>query len=144
MRKILAAAVAALTFGWAVLSASAPAQAQSHGGFRGGGGGFHGGGFRGGGGGFRGGGFRGGGFRGGRGWGGDGALFAGVTGLALGAALASPYYYGYGSGYGYDPYYYGPPAPYYYGPGYGFCYGRARVWDPEIGRYVFERARVPC
>ena len=136
MRKFLTAAVAALTFGGAVLSASTPAQAQ-HGGFRGGGG-FHGGGFRGGG-------FRGG-FRGGRGWGGDGALFAGVTGLALGAALASPYYYGpgYGYGYGYDPYYYGPPPPYYYGRGYGFCYSRARVWDPEIGRYVFERARVPC
>ena len=127
MRKTMAAAIAALTFGGAVLSASAPATAAPHGGFRGGG--FHGGGFRGG--------FRGGGFRGG------GALFAGIAGLAIGSALASPYSYGPGY-YGYDPYYYGPP-PYAYGPpGYGFCYSRARVWDPEIGRYVFERARVPC
>jgi hypothetical protein len=120
MRKAFTAAIAALTFGATALTATAPAVAAPHAGFHGGG--FHGG-------------FRGRGFHG-------GPFFAGVAGLAIGAALADPYFYGPG------PYYYGPygPGPYYYGPGpgYGFCYSRARVWDPEIGRYVFERARVPC
>jgi hypothetical protein len=129
MRKLLTSAIAALTLGGSLLTTAAPATAASFhgGGFHGGG--FHGGGFHGGG--FRGGGFRGGGFRG-RGFGG-GAFFAGAAGLALGAAIASPYYYGPGYGYGYDPYYYGPG--YAYGPGYYGCY-RGRVWDPRFGRYV--------
>lgn len=117
MRKILTAAVAALTLAGGMAAATAPVQAQT----RGHGGGFHGGG------GFRGGGFRGGGFRGGRGFG----VGAGLAGFALGAALAGPYYgYGYGPYYGYD-----------YGPGYGYDYGYGygcarRVWDPYWGRWT--------
>ena len=120
MRKILTAAVAALTLAGGMAATTVPAEAQGHGGFHGGGGGFHGGGgFRGGG--FRGGGFRGGGFRG-RGFG----VGAGLAGFALGAALADPYYYGPG-------YYDG------YGYGYGYGYGGGcalRVWDPYWGRWT--------
>jgi hypothetical protein len=114
MRKILTAAVAALTLAGGMAATTAPVQAQT----RGHGGGFHGGGgFRGGG--FRGGGFRGGGFRG-RGFG------AGLAGFALGAALADPYYYGYDYGPGYG-----------YGYDYGYGGGCAqRVWDPYWGRWT--------
>ena len=81
-----------------------------------GGGGFHGGGhasFHGGGGGYRGGG--GGYWRGGHWYGYGGAALAG---LALGAALSDPYYYG--------------PGPYGYGPACGQRYwdGYRWVWGP--------------
>ena len=49
----------------------------------------------------------------GRGGGWGGAIAAGIIGgLALGALASTPHYYGYGPGYGYAPYAYGP---YYYG-----------------------------
>jgi len=65
------------------------------------------------------------------------AIGAGIIGLALGAALASPpgrsyydYDYGYGYGYGYYPpprrYYYAPPPPppppYAWRCAYRYCY----------------------
>jgi hypothetical protein len=122
MRKILTAAVAALTIAGGALGAMTPAMAAPHGDFHGGG--------------FRDGGWRGGdrdGFRG------DGALVAGVLGFGLGAALAGP---SYGYGYGYGPGYYADD--YAYGPGYATCIGRERVWDPYARRYVIERVRYAC
>ena len=66
------------------------------------------------------------------GWGGGGAIAAGVIGgLAAGAIIGSaagyPYYGGYGPGYyGYGPGY----AAYGGGPYYGGCYvTRQRFWD---------------
>ncbi|HLZ82843.1 MAG TPA: hypothetical protein VKQ54_04705 [Caulobacteraceae bacterium] len=115
MKKFLIGAAALLTTMTGVMAGASPAQAawgghgggfHGGGGFRGGGGGFHGGGYgyRGGGYGYRGGwGYRGGGW----GW---GPAFVG--GLAVGAALADPYYYG--------------PGPYY--PGYYGYYGCGRHW----------------
>jgi hypothetical protein len=129
MRKLLAAATAALGL---LGATTGQVQAQSHhDSFRSGS--FHAtgdrGSFRGDRGGFRGDrGFRGddrGGFRGGYG---DDAFAAGVLGFGLGAALASPYYYG--SGYGY-----------YYGDDYGYddpAYGcGAWRWSPYRHRYVW-------
>jgi hypothetical protein len=58
---------------------------------------------------------------------GGAAVAAGIAGLAIGAAIASPHYYGGG------PYY----GPAYYGPGYyGTCYATRWVWDPYAGRRV--------
>jgi hypothetical protein len=111
MRKILTAALAALTLGGAVTATATPAAAE----------------------GWRGGGWHGGGWRGG-GWrGGDAglAIGAGLLGLAVGATLAEPHYYG-------PRGYYGPPPGYYAGPGYGY-YGGCRVhyrWDPYAYRYI--------
>jgi len=116
MRKTITAALAALTIGGALAAAAAPASAE----------GWHGGGW-------------GHGWHGGGGWRGDDAglaIVAGVTGLALGAALADdhPRYYG-----GYYP------APgYYYGGPYGTCYGRREVWDPYLGRYIVQRYAYGC
>jgi hypothetical protein len=69
--------------------------------------------------------FGGAGWHGGGGWhdgrGGGGALFAGIAGLAIGAAIADhsrPYYSGPG-------YYYGGPT----------CWTQSR-WDPYYGGYV--------
>ncbi|MGC1467624.1 MAG: hypothetical protein WA792_18050, partial [Pseudolabrys sp.] len=61
-----------------------------------------------------------------------------VGGLALGAAVASPYYYG---GYGY----YGGPyaAPYAYGAYYGpDCYLARRVVIDRWGHRIVRRMRV--
>jgi hypothetical protein len=99
LKKILTGATAALTLGGAVLTAATPAAAQH---WRGG---FHGG------------------FRGHHSNAGA-VIGAGVLGLALGASLAGPRYYG-------------PPA--YYGPDYGYYYGGCRRhmrWDPYWRRYV--------
>jgi hypothetical protein len=130
MRKFITAAATAL----GVLGAAGLAQAQgfnhggAHGSFNSGGhgsfnsggrGGFASGGYRGGG--YRGGGYRGGGYRGGE-------FAAGAIGFGLGAALASPYYYG---GY-YDDYDYGPD--YYDQPAYG-CGGWQ--WSPWRHRYIW-------
>jgi hypothetical protein len=87
MRKILTAAVAALTLGGAIATTATQADAAP---WHGGGGGWHGGGWRGGGG---------------------YALGAGLLGLAVGASLAGPRYYD-----GPPPAYYDGPGYYgYYG-----------------------------
>src|SRR4051794_30560986 len=104
MRKVLTAALAAITLGGAVAATAAPAQAQ----------GYHHGGW-------------GGGYRGG--WYGGHhhndvagpAIAAGVVGLALGAALASNSNHYASPRYGYAPGYYDYGyAPSYYGYGYGY------------------------
>jgi hypothetical protein len=75
-----------------------------------------------------------------RGWGwGPGAAIAGITGLAVGAAIASDHPY-------YSPapvYYGGPPPAYYDGPVYYGYYGHCRAewrWSPRWGHY--ERVRA--
>ena len=87
MRKILTAALAALTVGGAIAATTTPAEAAPwHGGFHGGYG---------------------------RGYGPGVAVGAGLLGLAVGASLAGPHYgpgY-YGPGYAYGPAY----GPGYYG-----------------------------
>jgi len=113
MKKIITAAMAALTLGGAAMASAVPAQAEPHGYYHGGYG-YHGG------------------YRGGD------ALLAGVAGLAIGAAIAD-------SG---RPHYYAP-SPYYYGgrgyySGYATCYGRTRVWDPYLGRWIIERSPYAC
>jgi hypothetical protein len=114
MKKIITAAMAALTLGGAAMASAVPAEAAPHGYYHGGYG-YHGG-------------YRGGG----------GALLAGVAGLAIGAAIADsgrPHYYAPG------PYYYGGPGYY---SGYATCYGRTRVWDPYVGRWIIERTPYAC
>ena len=107
MRKILTAAMAALTIGGAVAATSTPASAEPwHGG--GGGGGWHG-------------------DRGWHGGGGGYALGAGLLGLAVGASLAGPPYYD-----GPPPSYYDGPGYYGYA---GSCRTHWR-WDPYWHRYV--------
>jgi hypothetical protein len=111
MRKFLTAAAAALTLvGGGLATAQPAAAAPWHGGY----------------------------WRGGGHWGAGGAVAAGILGLAVGAAIASPHY-DYGPGY-----YYGGPA---YGPGpyaYGTCYARQRVWDPYAGAYVIRSVPYAC
>ena len=125
MRKILTTVLAAVTLGAAALSTAVPASAEPRGDWHGGGhGDWHGG--------------RGGYYHGGDGWRGDnwsGAAFAGIAGLALGAALASPGPGYYAPGPYYDRYY----APY---PGYATCYGTRRFWDGY--RWVYERSAYAC
>jgi hypothetical protein len=106
MRKILTAALAALTIGGAVAATAVPADAAPwHGGFHGGYG---------------------------RGVGPGVAIGAGLLGLAVGASLAGPHYaYGPGPGYYGPGYAYGPA----YGYGYGACRVHYR-WDPYAGRNV--------
>ncbi len=61
------------------------------------------------------------------------AVVAGLTGLAVGAALAQPHYYG-----GWRGGYYGPPPAYYVGPAYyGWYQGCRRewVWSPRWRAY---------
>jgi hypothetical protein len=89
MRKILTAALAALTIGGAVAATTTPASAAPYGGYRGGYG--HG-------------------YYGGRGVGPGLAIGAGLLGLAVGASLAHPAY-AYGPGYYAGPGYYGYPGP---------------------------------
>jgi hypothetical protein len=113
MRKTITAALAALTFGGAMLASAAPAAAD--------------------------------GWRGHGGWGrGDddagAAIVAGVAGLALGAALADNHPHYYERGY-YDTPYYGRP---YYERGYATCFDRREVWDPYLGRYIYERTPYSC
>lgn len=128
MRKIITAAVAALTLGGAMVATTAPAEARpyGHGGYYHGGG-YHGGGY-----------YHGGGRYYGRGVGPGVAIAAGVAGLAVGAALAGPRGY-YGGGYGYPGYAY--PA---YGYGYQTCIGQHWVWDPYYGRNVLVQDRYAC
>jgi hypothetical protein len=117
LKKSLMGAVAALAMGATVAAVSTPADARGFGGgFHGGG--FHGGGFHGGGWGHGGWGHGGWGRGGGWGWGAAGVL----GGLALGTAIASPYYGDYAYGYGYP----------YYQNGYG-CYPHYDYY----GRYVY-------
>lgn len=108
MRKLAMVAGAALTL---LAAGAGPALAQHHGGWHGGG--FHGGGFHGGG-------WHGGYYRHGY----YGGLGYGALGFALGASLASPYYYG-------SPYYY---DDYYDSPAYDCGYWR---WDPYWRRNVW-------
>lgn len=132
MRKVLTAALAALTFGGAVAATAVPAQARPHGwggpyysgysGYR-----YH------------------------RHHGNDAgvAIAAGVVGLALGAALASDSgrrsYYDdgyYRRSYSYGGYY--DPGYGYYDDGYRVCESRRWVYDPYIGRNVQIRSRYAC
>jgi hypothetical protein len=131
MRKFLNAGVAALTAAGAISATATPAAAQPRGGFHGG---FHGGGW-------------GGGYH--HGYGGWSYGVAGLAGFALGAALASPYYYG--PNYYYGPGYYGPGYGYGYGYGPGYydygratCVGSRQVWDPYYGRWVWQRYYYGC
>ncbi len=122
MRKSLAAAMAALTFGGAIAATAAPAQARPHGYYNGGYYNHH------------------------RGGNTGAAVAAGVVGLALGAAIASnnrPYNNGYYSrGYAYDPYY----GDRYYAPRYveRTCESSRWVWDPYIRERVLVRSRYAC
>jgi hypothetical protein len=121
MKKVLTAALAALTLGGAVATAAAPADARPYDGHYYGGGHYY------------------------RHDNGGAAVAAGVVGLALGAALASnahPYYYDRGY---YDRGYYGPA---YYGPGYyapyRVCETTRWVWDPYVGHRVPVAERYAC
>ncbi|WP_372785787.1 hypothetical protein [Phenylobacterium sp.] len=123
MRKLLTAAMAAITLGGAVCATAAPAEARPHGGYYGGsyGGGHY--------------------YRGNNN--GGAALAAGVVGLALGAAIASNgHSYNYNRGY-YDRGYY-PDGYYAYDGGYRTCESTRWVWDPYIGRRVPVTSRYAC
>jgi len=106
IKKLMTGAAVALTLGGAALATATPASAQHWGGgYRGG---YHGG-------------------YGYRGYGGGAVLGAGLLGLAVGAAVAGPHYYGY------------PPPAYYVGPSYYGYYGGYHShwrWNPYAGRYV--------
>lgn len=130
MRKFLTAALAALTAAGAVMATAIPAEAHDYG-------------------------------RRGYDYGGHHrgsntaavAAFAGIAGLALGAALSSDgdrsrraysSGYSYQNGYSYDPRYddyYGSYDSY---PRDRVCITRERVWDPYIGRYVSTERRYAC
>ena len=71
------------------------------------------------------------------------AVAAGIAGLAVGAALASPrpYYNGYYGGGGYYAY---PASGYYYDPGPRVCSGGHWVWDPYAGRNIWVHDRYYC
>jgi hypothetical protein len=124
MRKFLASALAALTFGGAVAATATPAAAQryyGHGGYYGG-------------------------YYGHRHHGSDTAAVAavaGIAGLALGSALASDHRR---SGYYSEGYY--APRPYYYERRYYYeprtCISRDWVWDPYIGRHVRIEREYAC
>ena len=126
MKRILTAAIAAITLGGAVSATATPASAEHWEGHRGGG-------------------------HYGRGDGGA-AIAAGVVGLALGAALASDHGYShsydrgyynrgyYDGGYGY----YGAPAYAYEYPAYRTCETTRWIWDPYIGRRVPVRQAYAC
>jgi hypothetical protein len=131
MSKTLKVGLAALLAGASVAATALPASAApygGHGGYTSGHGGYagghgaYGGGGRGYGGGY---GYRGGygggyGYRGGGwGWGVGGA----IAGLAIGSALAAPYYDGYDR---------------------AACVAPQTVWDPYYGRYVVRQVPYPC
>lgn len=125
MRKFLTAAVAALTLGGAMVATTAPAEARPYG--------WHGGGYHG--------------YHYYRHGGNPGvAVAAGIAGLAVGAALASPrpYYNGYYGGGGYYAPGYAYPSGYYYDPPPRICSGGHWVWDPYAGRNVLVRDRYYC
>lgn len=126
MRKSLAVAMAAITFGGAVAATAVPAQAQPRHYYRHYDRHHHGNNT-------------------------DAAVAAGVVGLALGAALASSgnrhdgYY---GRSYAYNDPYYGDR---YYGGGYyreryayRTCESSRWVWDPYIRERVLIRSRYAC
>ena len=126
MRRSLAAAMAAITFGGVV--ATTAAEAQPYRGHRGD-------------------------YYGGRRHNNNDAgvaIAAGVVGLALGAAIAgnnngSRGYYDRGYGRAYAPgYAYGPGYGYGPPPRYRVCQSRERVYDPYIGRSVVIRRDYPC
>jgi hypothetical protein len=142
IRKMVVAAVAALSMATAVATISTPAEAQFHGGGGFHGGGFHGGGFHGGGwgGGWHGGGRRGGGggwgwrragwgggcwncgvWRGGWGWGWDPGWAIAAAAVPVGVAIASQPVYGDGPG----------------------CWVRRRVWTAN-GHYMGRRLVNVC
>jgi hypothetical protein len=127
MRKALTAAVAAITLGTSIAAGAVPAQAQQHWQDRSSGYSQHGQ--------YGGHGYRGNYYRGGRGDD-SAAIFAGVAGLALGAALAS-------SGNHYQSSYYGPGYYSGYEP-YAMCESRRWVYDPYIGRRVLIRSHYAC
>lgn len=82
------------------------------------------------------------------------AAFAGIAGLALGAALSDSDRGGrsyttrsrtyYDNGYRYDPRDDGYYGDYYSYPRDRVCITRERVWDPYIGRHVSVERRYPC
>jgi hypothetical protein len=140
MRKFLASALAALTFGGAVLATAAPAQAEHNSYYR-----RH------------------------KDGGDDAAIavIAGIAGLAIGAAIANKnddrdrydrgygyrdsygYRNNYGTGYGYSP----QSDRYYRHHRHGYdgyydrsrtCVTRERVWDSYRDRYVRVERRYPC
>ena len=131
MRKALAAGMAALTFGGAVLAAALPTAASAHecrGGY---------------------------GYRGG-GWDHDwdrhrhrgndaaaAAVVAGIAGLAIGAALSDNHPRTYYNGGYYRPGYYDYGYRPYAQP-YAMCESRRWVWDPYIGRRVLVTSRYEC
>jgi hypothetical protein len=128
MKKSLAAAMAAITFGGALAAAAAPAQARPYDhGYGGYDYGRH--------------------YDNHRGSDAAGAaIVAGIAGLAIGAALSN----GNGHSYAYnnDGYYPRRDYGYYdYGyarPAYQVCESRRWVWDPYIGRNVPVRERYAC
>jgi hypothetical protein len=131
MRKVLTAALAALTVGGSIAATATPAAAQ-HAHWSGHTGGGHwSGGHWGGRGGYYGGHYHG--DNDDWAWG----LGAGLAGFALGAAVSHPYYND-----GYYGGYYGPG--YGYGYGYGTCVGTRRVWDPYYGGWVIRRFYYDC
>lgn len=131
MKKMLIGATALLTALTGVVAGAGPAEARDGGGYHGGGGY-----------GYRGGGYHGG-YGGGYGYRGNGvgtAVFAGLAGLAVGAALTQPRHGYYGRPDYYPGYrgYYGPPPAYYVGPSYYGWYEGCRrewVWSPRWGTY---------
>jgi MFS family permease len=123
MRRIFGkfgiASAAAIVIAIGSITVSSPASAQYR----------HGGGWHGGG--WHGGGYRGGYYGGGWGWGGFAA------GAALGALLATPYYYR-GCPYYYD---YGPPSD----SAVAYCLRRFKSYDPRSGTYLgYDGYRHPC
>ncbi|HEY8003586.1 MAG TPA: hypothetical protein VIE16_05125 [Phenylobacterium sp.] len=121
MRKVLTAAMAAITLGGAICATAAPAQAREHDHW--GGRGYYGG------------------YHRDRDNGGA-AIAAGVVGLALGAALAGnshSYHRSY-----YDGGYYAPGYYAYDYPAYRTCESTRWVWDPYIGRRVPVTSRYAC
>lgn len=127
-KTLIASGLAALTLGTAVIASTSSAEARPYGygnGYRHAGYGYYGGGYR-------------------RGYGGGGALAAGlIGGLAVGALAASNSGYGYGGGYGYGyPAYGYAPVTYGY-PAYGGgCYVVRNRYVNPWGQVVVRREQV--